>query len=224
MAVAYEREDGRSADASAWRGARTGTASSRSRSRPWARTRRASALAACAAAALVALGCEQEPARAPSAGTPGDAVQTVLRMNLRESEAGKLRWVLEADSAFVYGEEDSTLLRSMRVEFYDPKGESVTSTLESRRGQVDARTRLLIAKDHVVVVSREGHRLETEELRWDPEIGKVVSDRFVRLTKDGSVITGVGIESDPDLGSYSIRSRVKGELREGDPILDELSK
>jgi LPS export ABC transporter protein LptC len=169
---------------------------------------------------------------APLACSPGEEealivqenrapVQVVEQMVLRESEGGRLRWTLIADSALSYGEEEPTLLVGVHVDFYDAAGESIRSVLTARLGEVDARTKTLVARGDVVVRAREGHRLETEELRWDPEIEKVVSDRFVRLVKGESVVTGTGIESDPGLRSYMIRSEVEGQLREEDELLDE---
>lgn len=166
-------------------------------------------------------GCQSEPAKQFREGAEGEPVQAVEQMTLRESEAGHLRWVLAADSALVYGAEENTLLRGVHVDFYNAAGDSITSTLTAREGSVDANTRMLMARGQVVIRSREGHCLETEELRWDPEVGKIVSDRFVRLTKGASVLTGVGIESDPELRAYAIRAEVQGELREEDRIVDE---
>ena len=180
-------------------------------------------LAAPAGAALlaawIAAGCQSEPAREAALEESGAPIQTVAGMTLRESQNGRLRWVLTADSTLVYETDDRTLLRGMRVDFYDEGGTQVSSVLRAREGQVDTRTRALVARREVVVQSSEGHRLETEELRWDPERGKVISDCFVRLTKGESVLTGMGIESDPELRSYAIRSEVHGELREKDRIL-----
>ncbi|MFH1143542.1 MAG: LPS export ABC transporter periplasmic protein LptC [Candidatus Eisenbacteria bacterium] len=177
------------------------------------------ALALCALGGFFAAACEPEPARVAE-GTASDLVQAVEGMTLRESQEGKLRWVLNADTARVHEKDDLTILLGVQVDFYDAEGESISSTLTAREGQVDARTRGLIARREVVVLSREGHRLETEELRWDPELGKVVSERFVRLTKGGSVLTGIGIETDPELRSYAIRSEVEGHLREEDKVDD----
>jgi len=152
----------------------------------------------------------------------GLPVQVVEEMVLRETEGGRLRWVLHADSAINYGDEERTLLMGVHVDFYDAEGESIRSVLTAQTGEVDPDTRDLVARGNVVVTGREGHRLETEELRWDPEREKVVSDRFVRLTKGESVVTGMGIESDPGLRRYLIQSEVRGELREEDELIDEL--
>ncbi len=191
------------------------------RGAPGLRIRRVAAGLALALAALVPCACGPGDHQDLPPRTENAPVQLVEQMILRESEGGRLRWVLLADSAISYGAEERTLLVGVHVDFYDADGESIRSILTARLGEVDPRTRDLVARGNVVVMAREGHRLETEELRWDPRLEKVVSDRFVRLTKGESVITGTGIESDPGLRSYAIRSEVQGELREEDKLLNE---
>jgi LPS export ABC transporter protein LptC len=169
---------------------------------------------------LYAGGCESERNQS-IVESPAGPMQVVEQMTLRESQAGHLRWVLRADSAMVYEENERTLLRGVHVDFYGGERDTIRSTLTAREGEVDMHTRKLIARRDVVIRTAEGHSLETEELHWDPELGKVFSDRFVRLTRGESVLTGMGIESDPELHSYAIRSEVQGEVREEDPILDD---
>jgi len=151
-----------------------------------------------------------------------EPAQVVADLHLRESEAGRLRWVLQADTAFSYGEHEPTQLYGVAIDFYDDTGDTIRSTLTAREGEVRERSHAFLARGEVVVESRAGHVLETEELRWDPEAEKVVSDRFVRLTKGTSVLTGVGIESDPQLRVYRILSEVEAGVREEDAATDEL--
>jgi LPS export ABC transporter protein LptC len=115
-----------------------------------------------------------------------------------------------------YGEGAETVLSGIKVDFYNDRGDSVRSWLTAREGQIDPETRDLIARDSVVVWTRDGDMLETEELRYDHGLEKVVSDCFVRLTRGQSVLTGIGIESDAQLRRYVIRSQVEGDLHEED--------
>jgi LPS export ABC transporter protein LptC len=171
---------------------------------------------------LAALGaCGEEPhGDAPALHAAGEPTQVVEGMTLRESDAGRLRWVLEADSALAFGQGAPTRLYGMHVDFYNTAGDSIRSTLTAREGEIGDKQEDLIARGRVVVRTALGHTLETEELRWDRAGGKVVSNRFVRLTKGGSVLTGIGIESDPELRSYRILSEIEAGVREGEPILD----
>lgn len=171
--------------------------------------------------AFLASGCgPEENGQAPPA-SGGVPLQALEGMILRESQAGRLRWVLRADSAFHYGDEEKTLLLGVHVDFYNDRGDSVRSRLTAREGEIDPKSRNLVARDSVVVSTQDGIVLETEELWWDHALGKVVSDRFVRLTRGESVVTGIGIESDVSLRSYVIRKHVEAQLREGNAELEE---
>ncbi len=171
---------------------------------------------ALALAALLWLGCGHERELPAPAGGEQLPQQVVAGMVLRESKGGRLSWVLRADSAFYYGEGQRTRLSGVHVDFYNAAGDSVRSRLTAREGEMDPVKRDLMARDSVDVRTHDGTRLQTEELRWVQETEKVISDRFVRLTRGRSVVTGVGIESDAALRTYRILSQVSGELREED--------
>jgi len=171
---------------------------------------------ALALAAALGVGCGQERELPPRNGSEQLPQQVVAGMVLRESQGGRLSWVLRADSAFYYGEGERTRLRGVHVDFYNTTGDSVRSRLTAREGEMDPIKRDLVARDSVDVRTHDGTRLETEELRWVQETEQVVSDRFVRLTRGRSVVTGIGIESDAALKTYRILSHVAGELREED--------
>jgi len=180
-----------------------------------------SAVGVAGAALLLAWGgCAEQPAHRSGRIGEDEPTRLVVDLVLRESEAGRMRWVLRADSALSFAESEPTLLRGMTLDFYDPAGDSVLSILTAREGEVAEGRRDLVARGGVVVRTAEGHRLETEELRYDHEAGQVVSRVFVRLTRGGSVLTGVGIESDPQLRAYRILSEVEAGVREGERILD----
>lgn len=181
---------------------------------------RATLLGLLAGLLLAAWGCERE--RLPEASTPQDEIplQVVEGMTLRETNAGVLRWILYADTAYHYGEGKLTRLIGVRVDFYHEDGDSIQSSLTAREGEMDPETRDLIARDSVRVSTDEGSLLETEMLRWDQATEKVVSDRFVRLTRGKTVVTGVGIETDASLKTYRICSEVEAEHRDEDGALE----
>jgi len=200
-----------------------GAASSGPRRAGTRRGRRLGLALRAGAPLLLVLGlgaCGSEPAEQQTPSGEVAPQQVLQGMRLRQSEGGKSRWLLVADSALAYGENEPTRLWGVHVDFFGAQAESVRSVLTAREGDVDPRTQALVARGNVVVATREGRRLETEELRWDPRLKKVVSDRFVRLIKGRSVITGTGIQADPDLGDYEIRAPVEGELSEEDSVFD----
>jgi LPS export ABC transporter protein LptC len=185
--------------------------------------RASAAVAGFGAAILLALfgGCSS-PSQAPSQrGESARApVQSFENLQLRETSEGKLEWILRAQKATRASASDPTRLERLRVDFYQGS-DQVRSVLTSDSGQVDTQKGTLIALGRVVVVTREGSRLETEELTWDRKTTRVSSEKFVRLIRGRDVLTGIGFRSDPNLVSYEILKDVNASVREETGIGDE---
>ncbi len=69
----------------------------------------------------------------------------------------------------------------------------------------------------MVVVTNDGRRLETEELFFDNETQLIHNDVFDRFTRDGDVVTGIGLEATPDLEYIEIKQRVEAEVEDEAP-------
>jgi LPS export ABC transporter protein LptC len=63
--------------------------------------------------------------------------------------------------------------------------------------------------DVVVTSEEEGTTLKTESLRWDANRKKIVTDDLVRQERTNTIITGQGLEADPDLEKVVIKKNVK---------------
>ncbi len=105
----------------------------------------------------------------------------------------------------VYTNKNETFLKdSLHVDFYDHTGKH-KSVLTSREGVVDNNTENLKAIGHVIVVSDSGIVLETEELIWDNQKQKIISELPVKFTTETDTVTGSSFISEPDLSNYEIR-------------------
>lgn len=168
-----------------------------------------------AALLLLASACGRkvEPPADPAEQTEKPPRQVIGGFILRATSVKGLLWVLEAKRAVSPERGGPTQLDSMVVRFYD--GESrPRSVLTSRRGEVDEKSKALIARDSVVVVTPRGERLETESLRWDPKEERMTTEEFFRLTRGEDVLTGVGIEAEPGLERYKVYREVRAEVRD----------
>ena len=88
---------------------------------------------------------------------------------------------------------------------------------------IKEKTKELWVSGEVVVVTDEGVKLETETLRWDPNIDRIITDDFVRVTRKEDVLTGYGMEADQELRNIKIKREVKGILRDV-PSREELEE
>jgi LPS export ABC transporter protein LptC len=176
------------------------------------------------AARLLAVGlvlCGCGPAEEAQTGQRPENLpsQIVENLTLKQTEDGRLTWVLRAERALRY-EKEPTQLEGMRIDFYDEAGEIVESVLTAQGGTVHEQTRELLAQGDVVVVTSDSLRLESMELRWDPRSQNITTETPVRITDGENVLTGRGITSDTRLESYVIHSEVQGTLRDEDGGLE----
>jgi len=172
----------------------------------------------CAALAVLlglvaAGGCRSKssPPRDGAARTVPD--QEARDFTLTESSEGKKNWTLLASYAAMYNERHLIDARTVRIEFFDSKGARF-STLLADQGIVDQRTNNLEARGRVRITTESGIRMETDSLRWINNLGKIVSDAFVKVTRKYDVVTGWGFESDPSLDHFRLAREVQAEVRD----------
>lgn len=144
----------------------------------------------------------------------GAPTQSFKNLELRESTEGRLEWVLRAETAWKLSTGGATRLADLRVDFYQGS-EEIRSVLTADSGHVDTQAGTLMAEGNVIVVTKEGNRLETEQLSWDRKNAKVVSEVAVKMIHGRDVLTGVGFESDPDLEHFELFEDVRASVHEG---------
>jgi lipopolysaccharide export system protein LptC len=123
-----------------------------------------------------------------------------------QEEGGKVRWQLVADLAEIFDSEGHTRLTKPVVEIKETHRSWV---VRGDAGEVHQRTKDVEIRDNVVVVSDDGFTLETSVLRWDGQARRLWTDAPVRLSRQGLVVQGTGLEVEMDQ-EYA---RIKGRLR-----------
>ena len=138
--------------------------------------------------------------------------QEVTDFSLRESDTGRPEWILESKYAATYSSRGLIVANDVTIDFYDSAGEKY-SRLTAREGTVQQPQNDMEARGHVVVTTTDGVRIETESLRFLNRQGKIVSEEFVRLERNGDVVTGIGFESDPSLEHFQIKRQVRATVQ-----------
>jgi LPS export ABC transporter protein LptC len=82
--------------------------------------------------------------------------------------------------------------------------------LTAKRGTYMTRQGNMSAHDSVVVVTEEGRRLETPELKYDQALNEISSDSAFVLTEPGRRLAGVGFRSDPNMQNVRILKTKSG--------------
>jgi len=172
-------------------------------------------------AAAVLGGCQAEEAVEPGPSGPRPD-QEIDGFTLTQTREGKRIWALRARHALVFEDADRVEASGVRVDFYDEDAGELRSTLTASSGVVMRRRNAIEVTGDVVVTSVDGTTLTTSSLTWDERTGKIRSDSFVRVTKANDVMTGTGMEADPDLRNLKVRDfkayvrTPEGELVEDD--------
>lgn len=164
---------------------------------------------ACVLVAIGLTGCGDAEPGIPVSEREGPE-QITYDYHTTQSQGGTPTWELWGESAMRYAGEARRELEVVRMVFYrDGEQDAV---LTSERGEINEETQATVARGNVVVVSEDGRTLESEVLYWDPERQLIHTDAFVRFTDGDQVLTGYGMETDPDLTNLVILRQVKGEI------------
>ena len=185
------------------------------------RTRTLLAGAVALALFLAVAGCgSDESGRSGGSGVRPD--QEIDGFTLTQTRDGSRVWSLSAARALVYEKADRVEMTDLRIDFFDDAGETM-STLTADEGLLSRRTSDMEVLGNVVVYAADGTVLTTEKLTWNERTGKIETDRPVRATKGSDVMTGVGVEADPDLRNIRIKSDFKAFVRtpEGELVEEE---
>ena len=137
----------------------------------------------------------------PSIADSADQVMFGTKFHL--SDHGLSRAELLADTAYFFDYNTRVELRSVEATFYTTSG-ARDAYLTSDRGTYQSSQGIMIARGNVVVITEEGRRMETPELKFDQSMNEVASDSAFVLTEPGRRLEGIGFRSDPNMQNVRI--------------------
>jgi len=171
-------------------------------------------LVALALLPFILAGCGTERSSVPSRAAGELPDQEVSDFVLTETDQGAPQWKLYARYAATYNVRNVIVARTIRVDFFDEQG-AKSSELTAREGEIQLQTRDMTARGNVVLQTREGTRMSTQEIRFLNRQQKIVSplEQMVRVERGGDVLTGYGFESDPGLKRYEFKRKVEATVQ-----------
>jgi lipopolysaccharide assembly outer membrane protein LptD (OstA) len=104
---------------------------------------------------------------------------------------------------------DSSGARAVHVDLFDDQGEP-SAVVDAQRLVYQDEQQRFVAQGRVLVVTVEGRRLESEEVRWDEASRELRADGFVRITAPDEAFEGYGLVAAEDLSTYEL-ARVTGQ-------------
>jgi LPS export ABC transporter protein LptC len=164
--------------------------------------------ALASALALVA-GCNQQEPQStpPPAGQP---TQVTEGYHTTQTRDGVMQWELWGNTAERFPGQQALHLNAVRMVFY--RAGIADATLTSSSAEVDEQTKNMTARGNVRVINTREQLLESEVLHWDDARQRIHTDEFVKFTDGDQVLTGYGLETDPDLTDLTLRERVEGNV------------
>jgi LPS export ABC transporter protein LptC len=133
------------------------------------------------------------------------AEQAVEKFTITETEFGKLKMVLESESAVIDDVKKTAYLRLPRVKFYN-KG-NYASTLITENAEINLETYDVIGHGKCTVDTSDNEHLRTTELYYDAKKEIVYSKNDVVVQRPGETVYGKGFEADTKLDKITIRNQ-----------------
>ncbi|HET9002853.1 MAG TPA: LPS export ABC transporter periplasmic protein LptC [Gemmatimonadaceae bacterium] len=165
-----------------------------------------------AGAALVALSSackrDKEPPTAASSPMADSADQVMFGARAILTDKGLMRAELFGDTAYFFDDNTRVEMRTVKTNFFTTEG-AQSAVLTSKEGTYRTQGNME-ARGDVVVVSTDGRRLTTPQLRFDQVRNEISSDSAFVLTEPGRRVAGVGFVSDPNMNNVRILKTTSG--------------
>jgi LPS export ABC transporter protein LptC len=169
-------------------------------------------------AIVAAGGCKNKGSAPPVRSTSSiadSAEQVMFNIHFLLTDKGVQRGELFADTAYIFDENTRFDLRKVRSTFNTSTG-AKDGVMSADRGKYNLRQQMLEGFGNVVIVTNEGKRLTSPQLKYMQGLNEVSSDTTFTLIEPGKTMSGVGFRSDPQLTHLKI---LKGAKATGSFVL-----
>lgn len=136
---------------------------------------------------------------------PPMAEQAVEKFTITETEFGKLKMVLESESAIIDEEKKVANLRLPILKFYQDG--NYVSTLVTESADIDLETYDIKGNGKCTVDTVNNEYLQTTDLRYNAAKGLVFSNNNVKITRPQETVYGSGFEADTKLEKIIIKKQ-----------------
>ena len=123
-------------------------------------------------------------------------------------DRGIQRGEMFADTVYVFDDNTRYDMRKVRVTFNTATG-AKDGVMSANRGIYNVRNGTLEGFGNVVLVSNDGKRLTSPQLKYMQSMNEVSSDTSFTLVRPGQTVSGIGFKSDPQLTHFDIKKGAK---------------
>lgn len=145
----------------------------------------------------------QEEQTLPREQTPvliTDSVSTLI------SDSGVTRYRIEAPQWLVYDKTEppyQEFPNGIYLEQFDIDL-SVQASLKADYAYYDEKAQQWTLRGNVHALNRKGEQFDTPLLMWDQTSHRIYSDTTIHITREKSIIEGVGFDSNEEMSKYTI--------------------
>jgi len=158
---------------------------------------------------IISIGCSRKESNVPISSFDGGAgypdqelFQSVVRFTIED----RPRLILIAPHLSRFEAQSLMIIEGgIKADMFDTFGKHA-GVLTADEGETVEGTNRLVARGHVVIVSDSGTVLKGDEIQYNPEIGRIVSDGFVTITSPTDSLSGYGFTAAPDLTDWEIKN------------------
>ena len=138
------------------------------------------------------------PPVAAKATLADSAEQVLFNTHSLLTDKGLQRGEMFADTVFVFEDNTRFEMRKVRVTFNTATG-AKDGVMSADRGRYSLRQQTLEGFGNVIIVSNDGKRLTSPQLRYSQGLNEVSSDTSFTLVEPGKTVSGIGLKADPQL-------------------------
>lgn len=139
-------------------------------------------------------------------------LEVIKNVNVQVSEDGKEKVTMQTATQLRFRNDNKVYPDSIFINFYNPEGTAITTTLRADSGKFDNAQKLYTVMGNVHIVNKEKQEHTfTEELNWSPQTKKVYTEKHV-LSKNlltGGQMEGDGMDADQAFKQIVLR-RARG--------------
>lgn len=149
-------------------------------------------------------GCKKQGSAPPVAAraTLADSAEQVLfHTHSLLTDKGVQRGEMFADTVFIFDDNTRFEMRKVRVTFNTSTG-AKDGVMSADRGRYNLRQQMLEGFGNVIVVTNDGRRLTSPQLKYMQGLNEISSDSAFTVVKPGSTFSGVGFKADPQLNHF----------------------
>ena len=169
---------------------------------------------------LIASGCKDDGGVTSNQKIDASKMPTMISTNVQTllSDSGYTKYRITTKKWLAFEEQKDPhwiFPEGLIAEELDEKTFEVKMSMKCDSAHYDEEKALWSLNSMVTITSKDGGKIETNQMYWDRKANKYYSDSFIRMQSQEKVLEGYGYESNEKLTTYRVK-RVQAIVPAGD--------